>query len=187
VVHLMRTNAPTEPCINAQDLVTLAQNCPELFRFHISGESSHSIYGITDSLFEELTKSLPEVSEFCLDVDDTSALTFNAVCSLGKHCQKLWRARLSCNFDWMLALETALPTGVQFQFSDVEFNMRRERFPLEDWTDTDRERLSQFADKFVSLSPELCLVELLGGNDADKFMKQVLDESINKRDAERYQ
>jgi hypothetical protein len=186
VVHLMRTDAPREPCINAQDLATLARNCPELFRFHISSESSHSIYGITDSLLEELTKSLPDVSEFCLDVDDTSALTFNAVCSLGKHCQKLCRARLSCNIDWRLDLETALSTGVQSRFSELELNMRGERVPLECWTDTDRENLSKFADEFVGLAPELCFVELFGGNDADEYVKKVLDESIRKRDAGRF-
>ncbi|KAF2443930.1 hypothetical protein P171DRAFT_432025 [Karstenula rhodostoma CBS 690.94] len=181
-LHLMRTDTPTESYINAQGFVNLARHCPKLFKFHVSGESSHpTIHGITDSLFDDLTRNLPEISDFCLDVDDTSALTFNAVCSLGKHCQKLWQARLSCNVDWMQDLEAVLPSGVQFKLTGLELVLHGERFPLERWTDADRERLSRFTEKFVRSAPEFSWVELFKGNDADEYMKGLLEEYINKR------
>ncbi|OAG02696.1 uncharacterized protein CC84DRAFT_1166525 [Paraphaeosphaeria sporulosa] len=183
-VHLMRTDASRGPCIIAQDLVNLARNCPALFKFHISSERGHpAVHGLNDSLFGDLTSTLPEVSDFCLDIDDASALTFKAVVSLGQHCQKLWQAKLSCNVDWMYDLEAELSSGVQFTFSELNLVMCGERFPLERWTDANRERLSRFAEKFASLAPECSSIEILGGNDADDYVKNVLDECIDKREA----
>lgn len=183
-VQLMHTDAPTESSINAQDLVSLARDCPKLFRFDISGESNHSaIHGLSDLLIEDLARNLPEVSDFCLDVDGTSAITFKAVCSLAKYCQNLWQAKFSCGIDWMQDLEADLPSGVKFKLAGLELVLRGERSQLGLWTNADREKLSQFAQKFVRLAPELSWVELFGGNDADEYVKMVLEECINKREA----
>lgn len=187
-ITLLKADGPREYCIDARDLITLARSCPQLFKLRIIGESDHPmISGSTDSMLEEMARNLPQVSEFCFDVDDTSFLTFNAIYALGKHCPQLLQARLSCNIEWTQYQETDFMNDISFDsLTELELVMRGHRLALDQWTDADREKVSQLGEHFVRAAPDLSSVEISGGNDADEYVNKVFNDRIARRQDERW-
>lgn len=181
---LMRTDEPREDCINGQDLVVTARNCPELFKLHISGENGHPrISGITDPFFDNLASNLPEVSEFVFDVDDCSSLTFNAICSLGKHCRKLREATISCDIDWkhdsVTCIPTTIPGGLFPTLYELELVVRGPHGTTETWTATDLQNLTDFVGRFMDNAPEFSSFEFKGASDTHDHIHKAFNDAID--------
>lgn len=192
-VTLLPTGVPQEHCINARDIIVLAQSSSQLYKFSVSGEKGHpEIYGINDSFFDDLAKNLPEATEVVFDVDDSSSLTFKAICSLGTHCRKLWQAKVSCSVDWTddLALTACLPAdGAEDLFPtlwELEMVSRWQHKISEPWTSVNLEKLSNFSDRFARAAPELSQVKSSRTETVDEYVSKALKDAIDKRDDAKY-
>lgn len=188
---LLTINGPHRHCINGQNLVLVARNCPELFKLHIFGETDHpSISGITDSFFENLASNLPGIIEFLFDVDDCSSLTFDAIYSMGKHCRKLWRATISCDIDWKHNLATYIPTsiagGLFPTLFELELVVRGSHGVSETWSAIDLQNMSDFAVEFAQNAPELSSFDVKGGINCYEHIRHAFNKAIDTRDEQGY-
>ena len=96
----------SQSSLSGQDLLLLAQKCPHLAELEIGYvRSQPSVFGMTDSIIDEVSQRIPKLSHLRLILDHPEPLTWNSLLSLARHCKNLETLRLSCGFTWQEAVD----------------------------------------------------------------------------------
>jgi hypothetical protein len=157
--------------ISGDDLILLAQKCPELAELYI-GEEGHppSGSGITNIIIDELAQKMPKISELILVFRQPDSLSWQSLVSFARHCKYLQMLKLSCNISWLGAVAGAQEYAF-FALWSLELILNENNRELQNISD---EQINIFVLPILTLAPKLKKFVVEGGNEVDQMLETAI-------------
>ena len=169
--------------ISGPDLLALAHGCPELRNIKLPGASELMMdepcprgESIDDTTIDKFARALPKIEIFTFGLENRSALTYQAVISLARHCPELGYFHITANIsipDLIQGLEEVRKETGAAPLPSVTFM----RYYLDEDIQHSYGNIHSLAYQLAGLAPELCEFQITDGSeDDDEF--QLLVESV---------
>jgi hypothetical protein len=163
------------------DLIALAHGCPRLTTVNLPSTSVLKMEdpcprgeGINDATIDAFARSLPNLNNFCIGLEDRSALTHQAIISLARHCPELSYFHITADVFMPDLIEGLKAVG------DVPLqSMAFMRFYLPEDVEYTYENTSELAEQLVRrLAPGLCEFQLINGSASDIELQDLVEGLI---------
>ncbi len=163
------------------DLIALAHGCPHLTTVNLPSASVLRMddpcprgENIDDATIEAFARALPNLSKFCIGLEDRSALTHQAIISLARHCPKLGYFHITANVSMPRLIEDLMEIGDVPLHSIVYM-----RFYLPENVEHTYEDTGELAELLVRrLAPGHCEFQINEGSESDIELQGLVEELL---------
>ncbi|KAF2665329.1 hypothetical protein BT63DRAFT_428300 [Microthyrium microscopicum] len=158
-----------ESSIDGDDMIILAQSCPNLQELLINEYDDHgpSVVNFTDATIERVAQSLKHLSKITFTLDSSHKLTWRSVIQFAQHCKELEQLTLPCNFSWQEVIDQA-PAGLFPKLWFLVLVLEKNNQKGGEVDSVEEETLDIHVANLVAFAPRLRYFRLSGGDTMDE-------------------
>lgn len=160
--------------VDSYDLLLLARNCPNLselvLEYDLMGDFPSTL-GVDDNVMDGIAQKWPAIKELTLMLHLPN-VTWRSALSFGRHCKKLEKLKLCCNFSWeKVMLHVANNTFPELLDLSITFSQ----------VNSDEQVTNFDHGRFVQMAPKLTNFSISGGSEADEARLEAVKMALYTR------